>query len=344
VNGEGRGHAFRSDAVIAELLRQGHEVQITAAEAAYDVLKPAYGDRVTKIQGARFLYKKNKVLLWPSLMLLLSKLYWNTIANYRATHKIRKEFKPELVVTDFEPAASYFSLFSKRTVVSLDNNHEFVRCDAPGWRTPLWTHLGLKLWVPRADTYLITSFCGAKPRHGEIIIPPIVRREVIAQRPTHGTFVRVYQTSESNDALVETLAATGLEYRVYGMGKRDSRGKVSFREFSRERFLEDMRTCSWVIVNGGFTTISEALALKKPVFAIPIEWQDEQQYNARMLRDAGYGNFSQRPTAKELIAFQRQAETYRKNLKGYKTAKPEEIARLIERSATVPGQDRPRAA
>lgn len=329
------GHARRSDAVIGELLRQGQDVRITASGEAYEALAQRYGDRVTRIKGTRFSAKKEEVLLLRplSLFILLSKLAALLLANRRATRQLRTEFDPELVITDFEPTASYFSFFTHRRVISLDHEHGFVRCKVEGWRPGLWSSLGVAFWVPKADISLITSFCDAVPRHGERVVPPLLGADVRRVTPQNdGTFVLVYWESDADHGFVDTLAKSDMEYRIYGMGKRGDHANLHFKEFSRERFLDDLRACRWVIVNGGFTVISEALALKKPVFAIPTA-QQEEQHNARMLRQAGYGDFAERPTVHDLVAFDEGVEECRKKLSSSAVADPATVARLILSSA-----------
>ncbi len=44
-----------------------------------------------------------------------------------------------------------------------------------------------------------------------------------------------------------------------------------------------------MLTNGGYTLMSEALFLGKPVFSLPVAWQFEQWLNARHLEDLGYG-------------------------------------------------------
>jgi uncharacterized protein (TIGR00661 family) len=49
-----------------------------------------------------------------------------------------------------------------------------------------------------------------------------------------------------------------------------------------------------VIANGGFTTLSEAVYLGKPVLAIPLRRQAEQELNAAWLERLGLGARAER--------------------------------------------------
>jgi UDP:flavonoid glycosyltransferase YjiC (YdhE family) len=43
------------------------------------------------------------------------------------------------------------------------------------------------------------------------------------------------------------------------------------------------------VINGGFSAVSEAIALGKPTFVIPVPGHAEQFVNARMVADLGLG-------------------------------------------------------
>ena len=44
-----------------------------------------------------------------------------------------------------------------------------------------------------------------------------------------------------------------------------------------------------MVINGGFSAVSEAMALGKITFVIPVPGHAEQHINARILADMGYG-------------------------------------------------------
>jgi hypothetical protein len=72
--------------------------------------------------------------------------------------------------------------------------------------------------------------------------------------------------------------------RVYGL-RRDLTedmvdGNVTYRPFGEARFIEDLRTARAVVAGGGFTLLSEAVFLHKPVLSVPVERQFEQVLNA----------------------------------------------------------------
>ena len=65
------------------------------------------------------------------------------------------------------------------------------------------------------------------------------------------------------------------------------RGHVHVHPVDVTAYIDSLSTCSWLICGAGFETPSEALHLGKPILAIPMAWQYEQQCNAAALKQMG---------------------------------------------------------
>src|SRR5205823_1258078 len=99
----------------------------------------------------------------------------------------------------------------------------------------------------------------------------------------------------------------GVECRIYGL-RRDltadvREGKLLYRPFSEAGFIDDLRTARAVVAGGGYTLMSEAVYLHKPMISIPIEGQFEQVLNALYLEQLGYGIHAPQLTAERLGQF-----------------------------------------
>ena len=90
-----------------------------------------------------------------------------------------------------------------------------------------------------------------------------------------------------------------------------------FKNPSVEEFAKDLASCRGIITNGGFTLISEAIYLKKPIYSVPVKNQMEQEINAYYLEKEGYGISSRIINKKTLEKFIKNLKTYEKNLKKY---------------------------
>jgi len=114
----------------------------------------------------------------------------------------------------------------------------------------------------------------------------------------------VYQSATTQSNLVPLLQELPeQEFRVYGFNKEENHDNVQLRAFSEQGFIEDLASASAVITNGGFSLISEAVYLRKPICAIPIPAQFEQFLNAVEVEKLGYGRHFTALTVDNVKAF-----------------------------------------
>ncbi len=300
VVGEGMGHATRSRVVIDELLRQGHEVHVMASSRAFEFMKKRYGEGdVAQIAGLHLIYEENRVrrgkTLWTNVQSGISGLPRNIAAYF----KLLEAFRPEVVVSDFESWTYLYGVMHRVPVISIDNMQIINRCtldqelltDVPGFKA---TKAFVKSKLPFCSHYLVTTFFRPPIRKERTtLVPPILRPELFSLSPTRGEHLLVYQTGEGYSALVDTLTRLGTPCRVYGMRRSITEsqveGSLTYRPFSEEGFLDDLASARGVIAGGGFSLMSEAVYLGKPVLSVPMGGQFEQYVNAYYLEKLGYG-------------------------------------------------------
>ncbi len=155
------------------------------------------------------------------------------------------------------------------------------------------------------------------PPGGKVqFLPPILREKVRAITPRDDNYVVVYQTSSSFTRLPELLKQLPFQFKVFAYEREGEDGNIRYYPRSDARFIEEVGGASWVLTNGGYTLMSEALYLGKPVFSLPVAWQFEQWLNARYLHDLGYGMMCDdlREFPVKIREFCGQFERYRKNI------------------------------
>lgn len=331
VVGEGMGHAMRSRVVI-DHLTEGHEVQVVVSGRAHDYLKARESDRlgVNKIWGLTIVYEDNEVQNFRTVLHnVAGAVTGGWPRNVRAYFDLAEQFRPDVVVSDFESWSYLFARTHGLPVISLDNMQVLARCTVPpaavaGHELDFQLARALvKAKLPGCFHYLITTFFQLpihKPRTS--LHPPVIRPEILQARREVGDHLLVYQTSESNAGLPALLAACGRECRIYGFHrdlKEDlAEGNLRFRPFSERTFVEDLQTAGAVIANGGFTTLSEAVYLHKPVLASPVRKQFEQVLNARLLESEGYGLAVEGElTGERLSEFLERVPDFARKLAGY---------------------------
>lgn len=299
VVGEGMGHAMRSRVVLEHLVAQGHEVEIMASGRAVEFLQRRF-ESVNRIHGLHIIYEHNRVRRGKTLLSNVAQSAAGVPQNIAAYFDLIGEFRPEVVISDFESWTYLYAKTHGLPIISVDNMQIINRCTHDAeiigeHETDFtFTRLFIKSKLPFCNHYVITSFFRPPVRKSKTTLcPPILRPEILAAQRSEGDHLLVYQTAEGNDALVETLQKTGVPCRIYGMRRSikedEVEGNLCYRPFSEERFISDLASSKGVIAGGGFTLMGEAVYLHKPMLAVPVGRQFEQVLNARYLQRLGFG-------------------------------------------------------
>jgi uncharacterized protein (TIGR00661 family) len=345
VVGEGMGHAIRSRVVLEHLVAEGHDIEIMASSRASDFLAKHFGaDEVNRIHGLHMIYEDNRVrrgkTLWSNVLAGVTGIPQNVAAYF----KLVEEFRPEMVVSDFESWTYLYAKLHRLPIVSIDNMQIINRCRhaeailADHEDEFLVTKTFVKSKLPFCDHYLITTFFYPDVRKDDTtLLPPILRSDILAakQQARRGDHLLVYQTGEGYETLSHALNATGLECRVYGMrrGIQDEQveGNLRYRPFDEARFIEDLATSRAVIAGGGFTLMGEAVYLHKPMMSVPVKHQFEQVMNARYLEHLGYGQFAERADDSDAIArFLASVPRFEDNLARYEQQGNDLLFRAVD--------------
>jgi uncharacterized protein (TIGR00661 family) len=303
VVGEGMGHAMRSRVVLEHLTAAGHELEIMASGRAVEFLNKRF-EGVNRIHGLHMIYEENRVRRGKTLLSNVTQGATGLPKNIAAYFELIRAFRPDLVISDFESWTYLFAKSHGLPIVSIDNMQIINRCthgpEILRGKEAEFTiaRLFIKGKLPFCDHYLITSFFRPPIRKSKTTLcPPILRPEILAANRRKGDHLLVYQTAEGNTTLLDTLARTGLECRIYGMRRgiteEQVEGNLRFRPFSEGGFIDDLASSKGVIAGGGFTLMGEAVYLHKPMLAVPIAHQFEQVLNARYLELEGFGRAAQ---------------------------------------------------
>jgi len=298
------GHATRSKVLIGYLLSRGHDVRIATSDRAYELLEKAFPGRCYRIDGLHLRYDRGTVDRFATFRHLMVAGPEGLKRNLEQLLALQRDALPELVISDFESFTFYAAKLNRLPLLSIDNMQVINRCEL-GFAIPEQERENFRLAktiikakVPFCQRYLITSFFDAPIRKKRTeLIPPILREEILAARerqrngqtPRQGHLL-VYQTATSQDDLVAQLQGLEREhFLVYGYHRDESHGNVQLKSFSEAGFIEDLASCKGVITNGGFSLISEALYLQRPVCSFPLFGQFEQFVNGAEVDALGYG-------------------------------------------------------
>jgi len=306
VTGCGLGHTMRARSLAQHLVARGHAVKLAASGRAVNILRQ-HGLDVVAIDGMTMRFHAGEMKRGRTLIQLLRRGP-RALANNAAVGVWEAlTFAPEAVVTDFDSFSHAVSVALGIPAVSLDHQHVVDRFVHPDEVRSLLTSYRLASAVvsaktPACDSYIVTSFFfpETRRRRSTALVGPVVRPEIERATPTRGDHVLVYQTTSGDPRLIPALHALPKQHFVlYGLGREERRGNVDLRAFDERRFVRELASARAVIANGGFTTLSEAIYLGKPVLSVPIRHQTEQELNAAYVEFLGLGTRLERidPTA-----------------------------------------------
>ncbi|MFH1408501.1 MAG: MJ1255/VC2487 family glycosyltransferase [Nanoarchaeota archaeon] len=324
IGGQGMGHATRSLVVIEEL-QKNNEVSVITGDRPYAFLHERFKNvsqiKIHKIHTLHQKYKEDQTYHLGTVASNI-KSFPKYTTSFRKVRAAVKSFKPDLIITDFEPFTAMIANQKRMPLLSIDNQHIMVKTSLQMRKSPkqeaLATKMVVRSFVPRADEFIITTFFYPKKvsKHAHLV-PPILRKQILNARPKQGTHVLVYQTSQTNMDILKTLMKTDQKYIVYGYGAKGLHKNLMFKAFNEKGFFSDLSSAKAVITNGGFSLMSEAIALHKPVLSQPLKKDFEQFINSYFLQKCRYGKMSETVDKKSLNRFFDMIPKYQSALKEY---------------------------
>jgi uncharacterized protein (TIGR00661 family) len=333
VSGEGSGHSSRAREMATHLRETGHEVRLVSYDRGYRNLRDDFD--VFETEGLHIASENNRVSIVKTFTDNLKRLPQGQRKLRELNRELFHGFQPACVITDFEPMTAYLASHHDLPLITLDNQHRMRYLDyecPPGLeQDSVLTKTIIRAMVPWPDVSLVTAFCcGPLTNQRTFLFPPILRREVLSCTPSHGEHVLVYATS-GFDSLLQVLSQFASErFRVYGYDRSDREGVLQFRPFSKDGFLTDLASAKAVVATAGFTLISEALYLRKPYLALPMQGQFEQQLNGYQLSQLGYGACTDTATVAVVTDFLQRLPDYERRLAEYRAGDNSEIKRKLD--------------
>ena len=333
VSGEGSGHSSRAREMASHLRDQGHDLWLVSYDRGYRNLKDEF--QVLEVEGLCIASENNKVSVVKTFTENLKRLPEGHRTLQQLRRQLFKEFKPDCVITDFEPMTAYLAHRYKVPLITLDNQHRmrYLKYDCP-LELKLESRITkniIRAIVPQPDVSLVTAFCTGQARNDRtFVFPPILRREVLELQPTVSEHILVYLTRGFESLLTILKGLQREKFLVYGYDRDDCDGVLNYKPFSKQGFLQDLASARAVIATAGFTLISEALCLQKPYLALPMQGQFEQQLNAFQLAELGYGKSSTELTAESVGDFLYRLPDYQAQVADYKSSDSSEIKTKLD--------------
>jgi uncharacterized protein (TIGR00661 family) len=259
----GNGHINRSMELIGRLKELGHEVEIIGSGGGYEI------DIHMDFQhsGFQIKYKSGQVDCLKTLMASNPVRLYRDVASYSQ--------KWDLVISDFEPISAWIAKTRKLKSISISNQNAILIKN---------TSVGLPKWFMK-------FFCPTDYRIGidylaiDGVFQPLIDFD-ITEFNTGSSFL-VYLPYFNQDKVISQLAQFEDKFIFYSRSELTSIKNVEVKKIHKSHFQQDLKSSMGVITHCGFSTTSEALILKKKLWAIPVKGQPEQKLNAKSLKDLG---------------------------------------------------------
>lgn len=341
VSGEGWGHAARSREVLNHLKRIGHDLVVVTYDRGVRYLEGHFP--VFEVEGFNIATVDNRVSVPQTVRDGLVHLVRGHPKYLELKKDLYPDFKPDLVITDFEPMTAHLARHFDLPLVTIDNQHmiRYVDFPCPGNLLPskLMTEVIISAFIPSPHLSLVTTFYSGKTKNDRtFLFPPILSDEVLRLNPTDGDSVIVYSTYGYETVLGTLAKFPDQQFLVYGSDRTGSEGNLVFRPYGREGFLADLAASRAVIATAGFTLISEALYLRKPYLGIPVKNQFEQEINAFLIQHLDYGARSSSGSRQDIERFLCRASQNRERLESYRTSNNNDLfAKLDACLSTLTG-------
>ena len=299
VQGEGRGHMTQA-LTLASLLRgRGHEiVKVLVGKSPNRKLPGFFADEIAApvIQFESMNFMPSSDNRKPNMVSTVLFNSFNMHRYYPSMQLIRDEVrasKADVVVNFYELLAgmTYFFYDMEIPMVSIGHQYLFFHKDfgLPRHKYPGSVALDLfsKLTSVGSAKHLALSFRKMERDfdHNLVVVPPLLRPEVIALNPVDGDYIHGYMLNPGFAQDVEEWHKVHPEVPLRFFWDRWDTDKVykvddtlSFYQIDDHEFLRQMAGCRAYATTAGFESVCEAMYLGKPILMVPSHI--EQEINA----------------------------------------------------------------
>jgi uncharacterized protein (TIGR00661 family) len=192
----------------------------------------------------------------------------------------------DMIINDFEPITAWSCYLKNRKCVSLSNQYAILS-DKKFLKSTKYrfTLLFLRYFAPTKEGY---GFHLTKRKKN--IFHPVVREELKKTNVVVKDFYLVYLPNYSIEKLIQFFTHfKSYKWRIFSPLVENSYTfkNIKFEQINEKKFIKALLSSKGVISSSGFSTLSEALYLSKPLITIPINSHFEQIYNSSIIEKLG---------------------------------------------------------
>ena len=305
INGLGMGNSTRCHAIIEHLLENRVRVHVLTSGNGLIYFSGVKGiTSLTPMESFFYSGRNGGVSGWRTFASLHT-LYGRAANKKRQLEGLLQRLHIDVAVTDSEYITAPLRR-RKIPIIGLNNADvvvsEYLKCSNPPgdirshfWLVEYTDYLFHRFFC---DWVISPSAVPGAERHARIRrVGLIVRRSVLESLPDHPPAppqpaemkTMVFLLSGSIFASKIDFGDGMFPFPVDVIGREgENVGMVTYRGRLMDN-IAYLQKADAIVVNGGFSAVSEALALGKPTFVIPVPGHAEQYINARVVADMGYG-------------------------------------------------------
>ena len=308
IQGEGRGHFTQALSLKSMLERNGHQVVAVMVGSSAKRTLPAFFTEKIKTEIVRFLSpnflpspKGKKSFLLASILynLLLVPAYINSLFAIKRTID---EAEVDVVINFYEflCGITYGVFNPKVPMINVAHQYYFL---TSGFKYSGKSRIEFRLLnfytrmtALNAHRILALSFRAEDNyRHGNIVVvPPLLRREVIQQEITNGEYIHGYMLNSGYAKELTDWSIENVDERLHFFWDKKNvdltmllTPQLTMHGLDDLLFLEYMAGCKGYATTGGFESVCEAMYLQKPVLMVPTHIEQECNVIDAMRSGAG---------------------------------------------------------
>ena len=328
ISGCGSGHSSRAREIMSHLQEKGHEILGVSYDRGYRNLKDDFN--MFEVPGLHIVAIQNRVSKMQTAIKNLKSLTGGIEKFLEFKKTVFSDFQPDIVLCDFEPLTAYMATHRDLPLVTIDNQHRMrymeYPCPSALKKDAIVAETVIRAFVPKPDVSLVTTFFfGDIKNERTFLFPPILRKSVLDARASNEGHILVYLTQQSETIIDMFRNFPRERFLIYGADCKTKEVNLSYKPFSLDGFLDDLASSKAVISTAGFTLMTEALHLGKPMLALPMGGQFEQELNAHLLEDLNYGKNGRNSDTESISDFLYRLPEYRSALENYPAQDNREI-------------------
>jgi uncharacterized protein (TIGR00661 family) len=300
------GNSTRCHAVIEKLAEKGLKIHLLTSGNGLIYFKDKdCVESITPMESFFYSGKDGGISGWSTLKSVASLAKIAAKKNSQL-EKLLDQIKPDIAVIDSEYAI--YPLCRRRIpVIGLNTSEMIVTQYLKSKRTP--SGVRSHFWFVEFSDYLFhKSFC-------DLILSPfplrtptrnpkfkrigLIARRAILERIKQKSVAPfpsprelrevVFMLSGSVHASNISFSGREIPFKIHVVGRPgESQGNVTFHGRQMDN-TELLSRADALVINGGYSAVSEAFALRKPVFIVPVPGHAEQFVNANLVSELGLG-------------------------------------------------------